>query len=288
MDRKQKGNFIGVIGTIVAHAILIIVLLLVTFKTPVNQDDGGVPVLLGQADASQLNYDPKTMIDVEVMETTSSVDPATAPAETVEEEIITQQDEETVAIKPKKETPKKEPKKEIPKKEPKKVVEKTEAEKKAEAKRLAEEKAERERKAAAEAAAKRVSGAFGKGTAMEANKGTSQSGTGVEGSKDGNSSSGEKNGTGGYGTFNLGGRSIGEGGLPKPVYNIQEGGRVVVSITVNPSGAVIDASIHLGQTNTVNTTLRNAALKAAKNARFNAVSGNNNQMGTITYYFNLK
>jgi hypothetical protein len=34
--------------------------------------------------------------------------------------------------------------------------------------------------------------------------------------------------------------------------------------------------------------LRKAAEDAAKKARFNAVSGLNNQTGTITYYFNLK
>ena len=38
----------------------------------------------------------------------------------------------------------------------------------------------------------------------------------------------------------------------------------------------------------VNPALRKAAEDAAKKARFNAVSGLNNQTGTITYYFNLK
>ena len=143
------------------------------------------------------------------------------------------------------------------------------------------------RKAAAEAASKRVAGAFGKGSQMGGSKGTATSGEGVEGSKDGNSSTGAKSGVGGYGTFNLGGRSIGEGGLPRPVYNVQEEGRVVVSITVNPAGHVIATSINR-LTNTVNSTLRKAAEDAAKKARFNAVDGVNNQTGTITYYFNLK
>ena len=122
---------------------------------------------------------------------------------------------------------------------------------------------------------------------MDGSKGTASSGTGVEGSKDGNSPSGAKTGTGGYGTFDLGGRSIGEGGLPRPVYNVQEEGRVVVSITVNPAGHVIATSINR-QTNTVNTALRKAAEDAARRARFNAVEGVNNQTGTITYYFNLR
>ena len=172
-------------------------------------------------------------------------------------------------------------------KEPVKKPEKTEAEKAAEAKRLAEEKAERERKAAEEAAKKKVANAFGKGAQMGGSKGTSASGTGTEGSKDGNSSTGAKTGTGGYGTFDLGGRSLGTGSLPKPAYNVPEEGRVVVNITVNPAGVVIGTSIN-PQTNTVNSTLRKAAEDAAKKARFNTVEGPNNQTGTITYYFNLR
>jgi TonB family protein len=193
----------------------------------------------------------------------------TAPQvqETVEQDIITQETEETVAIKPKAEPKKKE---EV------KKPEKTEAEKAEEARKLAAAKAERERKEAEEAARKRVAGAFGKGAQM-----------GIQGSPTGNAPSGATSGTGGYGSFNLGGRSLGEGGLPRPVYNVQDEGRVVVTITVNPAGHVIATSINR-QTNTVNPALRKAAEDAAKKARFNAVSGLNNQTGTITYYFNLK
>ena len=150
-----------------------------------------------------------------------------------------------------------------------------------------EAKAERERKAAEEAARKKVAGAFGKGSQMTGNKGTSAGGTGTEGSKEGNSSTGAKTGTGGYGTFDLGGRSLGTGSLPKPVYNVQEEGRVVVNITVNPAGQVVATSIN-PQTNTVNSALRKAAEDAARKARFNTVDGVTNQTGTITYYFNLR
>ena len=79
---------------------------------------------------------------------------------------------------------------------------------------------------------------------MTGNKGTSAGGTGTEGSKEGNSSTGAKTGTGGYGTFDLGGRSLGTGSLPKPAYNVQEEGRVVVNITVNPAGQVVATSIN--------------------------------------------
>lgn len=279
MDGKKKGEYIGMLGALLVHVAIIALLILVSFTLPNNQDEGGVPVMMGDVDASLGNYDPSTMVDVDVLPP-EDVPEVVEPQETVEQEMITQTEEETVVIKPKAESKKEKP--EVVKK-----PEKTAAEKAAEAKKLAEEKAERERKAAAEAAAKRVSGAFGKGAQMDGSKGTANSGTGVEGSKDGNSSSGAKTGTGGYGTFDLGGRSIGEGGLPRPVYNVQEEGRVVVSITVNPAGHVIATSINR-QTNTVNTALRKAAEDAAKRARFNVVEGVNNQTGTITYYFNLR
>ena len=279
MDRRKKGEYVGALGALLVHVAVIALLILVSFTLPNNQDEGGVPVMMGDVDASLGNYDPSTMVDVDVLPP-EDVPEVVESQETVEQEMITQTEEETVVIKPKVE-----PKKEKP--EVVKKPEKTAAEKAAEAKKLAEEKAERERKAAAEAAAKRVSGAFGKGAQMDGSKGTANSGTGVEGSKDGDSSSGAKTGAGGYGTFDLGGRSIGEGGLPRPVYNVQEEGRVVVSITVNPAGHVIATSINR-QTNTVNTALRKAAEDAAKRARFNAVEGVNNQTGTITYYFNLR
>ena len=178
----------------------------------------------------------------------------------------------------KKETPKK--------KEPVKPKEKTEAEKRAEAERLAAEKKAAEERAAAEAAAKRIAGAFGKGTQM-GSKGTAESGEGLQGSPTGNAAEGQSTGVGGYGTFDLNGRSLGPGGLPRPIYNVQEEGRVVVTITVNPAGQVVHTSINK-RTNTANAALRKAAEDAARKARFNAVGGVNNQTGTITYYFRLK
>lgn len=280
MNIKRKSEYIGALGALLVHVAVIALLILVSFAVPrPDEEAGGVPVMMGDVDMAQGNFDPSTMVDVDVLpEETPEAQPQ--PEVESEQEMITQTEEETVAIKPKTE-PKKEKPKEV------KKPEKTAAQKAAEAKKLAEEKAERERKAAAEAARKRVAGAFGKGSQMGGSKGTAASGEGVEGSKEGNSSTGAKSGTGGYGTFDLGGRSIGAGGLPRPVYNVQEEGRVVVSITVNPAGQVIATGIHR-MTNTVNATLRRAALDAAKKARFNSVDGVNNQTGTITYYFNLK
>ena len=94
-------------------------------------------------------------------------------------------------------------------------------------------------------------------------------------------------GEGNYGTWDMGGREI-IGGLPTPsIQGIQEEGRGVVTITVNPEGNVIDTRIN-NRTNTTNLRLRQAAEQAAMKTKFNAVNGRDNQTGTITYYFQLK
>lgn len=273
---------------------------MIAIRRPQAQEEGGVPVMLGNTELSQGNADPYTLTDVDIMNEPEAPAPdisepeMVSPVET-KEEIITQTEEETVTVPkkepkreiPKKEKPKKEtPKKDVPKKEPVKPKEKTEAEKRAEAEKAAAEKKAAAERAAAEAAAKKIAGAFGKGTQM-GNKGTGTTGFGLEGSPTGNSSEGKSSGVGGYGTFDLNGRSLGSGGLPMPVYNVQDEGRVVVTITVNPAGQVISTSINK-RTNTVNASLRKAAEEAARKARFNQVDGVNNQTGTITYYFKLK
>ncbi|WP_303005287.1 TonB family protein [Bacteroides congonensis] len=290
MDRRKKGEYIGALGALLVHVAVIALLILVSFTVPQpDEDAGGVPVMMGNVESAR-GFDDPSLVDVDVLDEDAAAPAETAPELPSEQDLLTQTEEETVTLKPKTEEPKKEtvnPKEVAKPKEPVKKPEKTEAEKAAEAKRLAEEKEERERKAAEEAARKKVSGAFGKGAQMEGNKGTSAGGTGTEGSKEGNSSTGAKTGTGGYGTFDLGGRSLGTGSLPKPAYNVQEEGRVVVNITVNPAGQVISTGIN-PQTNTVSSALRKAAEDAAKKARFNTVDGVTNQTGTITYYFNLR
>ncbi len=281
MDRKKKGEYIGMLGALLVHVALLALLLLITIAVaPPHDEAGGVPVMLGNVDAAYGTYDPAGMVDVDILPEEAPAEPASVP-DPPDADMITQVEEETVAM-----PAKTEKKPEVKKPEVKKP-EKTEAEKAAEAKRLADAKAEQERKAAAEATARNVSGAFGKGSQMGTGRGTAESGTGQQGVPTGNSSTGAMSGVGGYGSFNLGGRSLGEGGLPRPAYSVQEEGTVVVAITVNPAGQVIATSIDR-RTNTVNTTLRKAAEEAALKARFNTVDGVNNQTGTITYNFKLK
>lgn len=289
----KKSKVTGIIGTVVLHIFVVLLLLFCSLTRPEIQEEGGVPVMLGNTQTAQGDADPYTMTEVDVLPQppASAPEPESMPAEPeVKQPLITQAEEPSLQVKkeePKKEKPKKEKKplkkteKKTPQKEPEKKVEpekkpeKTEAEKRAEAERLA-----------AQVAASKIAGAFGKGSKM-GNKGNAETGAGLQGSTAGNSDTGKTTGVGWNGAFDLNGRSLGEGGLPAPVYNIQDEGRVVVTIVVNPAGQVVRTSINK-RTNTVNPALRKAAEEVAKKARFNTVEGVDNQSGTITYYFKLK
>ena len=279
----KRSKLTGIIGTLAVHALVVVLLVLFRLAVPEKQEEGGVPVLMGNTDLAQGGADPYTMTEVDVMpQPQPEAQSVVEPQPEVDRPMITQQDEPSLKVKEEKSVEKKKTEaKEVktPEKSPEKKVEapkeKTEAEKRAEAE-----------KAAAEAAANKIVGAFGKGAQM-GSKGTAASGSGVQGRADGNSTTGGMAGMGGYGTFDLNGRSLGQGGLPVPVYNVQEEGRVVVTIVVSPAGKVISTSINK-RTNTVNPALRKAAEDAARKARFNTVDGPDNQSGTITYYFRLR
>lgn len=273
----------GIIGTVVVHLIILLILFVVTLHAATPEEESGVPVMLGSAELSQGDADPYTLTEVDVLD---ELQPETAPTDPSvetpsEQEMLTQDLEETVAMKPQKKPVK--PKTEVktsPKKQPEQPKQPTKT-----PEQIAAEKRAAAEKAAAEEAAKKIAGAFGKGSSM-GNRGSGTTGSGVQGSPTGNSNTGKSTGVGGVGSWDLNGRSL-TGSLPIPVYNVQDEGRVVVTIVVNPSGRVISTSINK-RTNTVSTALRRAAEEAARKARFNVTDGVNNQTGTITYYFKLR
>ena len=80
------------------------------------------------------------------------------------------------------------------------------------------------------------------------------------------------------------------GGLKKPAYNVQKEGTVVVKITVNQNGEVIEAIPGEPGTTVSDKTLWNEARKAAMETKFNRTTdpSKTKQTGTITYIFKLK
>ncbi len=266
MDNISKDRITGIVGTLLFHTVLLVLLCLLVMAAPPRQEESGVPVVLGNVEdafGSEL-----AMTDVEIIpQPEVSQQLPSSDDVSQEEPLLTQDIEESIAVPAKKDT-----------KSAKEIEAERRAAEEAERKRI-----EKETKAKAD---NLIAGAFGRGNSMSS-KGNSSDGEGTQGSKDGNSSAGKTTGVGGTGVFDLNGRSLSPAGLPKPHYNVQEEGRVVVTITVNPQGNVVKASIN-SRTNTSSPALRKAALDAAKKATFNAVSQLDDQEGTITYYFKLK
>ncbi|MFA7446566.1 MAG: energy transducer TonB [Flavobacteriaceae bacterium] len=124
--------------------------------------------------------------------------------------------------------------------------------------------------------------------------GSGGSGTGSGGGH----GSGQGLGTGsGYGTGSGSGSGSGTGNytlagrkavaLPKPQYNCNEEGTVVVDISVDRTGKVIVAKAGRGTTNMAKC-LTDVAEKAALQAKFDpSTTASEKQVGTITYNFKL-
>lgn len=254
-----KNQIQGLVVTIVAHALVVLLLLMVKLSAPLQEEESGIPVMLGNSLLAQGHTELYQYTEVSsVKSDVPNVDnaPLTQPQPQVDEPLITQPDEPTV---------------EVP------TAEELEARKRAEAERLA-----------AERAAQQMASAFGKGFEMGSKgEATEKADEGTQGIETGVAAADKAVGVGVQGTFDLNGRSLSGSGLPVPVNTVQDEGRVVVNITVNPAGQVIATSINR-RTNTVNPELRKAAEDAARKARFNAIEGVDNQSGTITYYFKLR
>ncbi len=105
------------------------------------------------------------------------------------------------------------------------------------------------------------------------------------GHSQGNTQSGSKEGEP---QARLAGRSV-MGSLPEPEYTVNKSGKVIVKISVDQYGKVVNATPGATGTTVQDRTLWEAAKKAALKAKFNlSSSAPPVQEGTITYVFRLK
>lgn len=264
-----KEKITGMIGASIFIMLLFVILLFsyFTMASP-PQDLEGIPVMFGNMeDAGGYEEPPMNEITPPVEKI---IVPQNIPTEAP---LIAQTVDNTIAIKEQQKNLKEE-------EERKKRVQQEELRRRQE--EAAERKKREQEEARKRAISNEMSGLFGENAGS---RGTTE-GQGTQGVSTGNSNQGATTGTGGIGSFNLGGRSLGSGGLIQPKYAVDDYGTVVVNITVDSKGNVIEAEIGKG-TNTGNTSLRTEALRAARSTKFNSISTANNQQGTITYKFNL-
>ena len=112
-------------------------------------------------------------------------------------------------------------------------------------------------------------------------------GTGDQGKENGTPNSNNYNGNGGSGSnFSLKGRSAVS--LPKPDYNSNQQGKIVIDIWVNQQGVVTRVEGPAQGSTITNGAMVEQAKKAARKARFNAdTKALEEQKGSITYIFTI-
>lgn len=244
-EKKDKGIAIG--GTILVHALAVLILFLMAFKTPLPlPGEEGVEVDLGMMDQGMGNIQPEK----------PAIPQSYTPPQEIQkadDDLATQTDDEAPAIeKPKK--PK--PKEEKPAEEPKPTV---------------------NQRALFKGNSNPQAGGSEGITGQPGDQGKPN---GLAGVRQYEGNGGKGNGPG----YSLGGR--GAKSLHRPNDDFSEEGIIVVDIWVNRAGQVTRAEIANKGTTLINSEMRNKAKQAALRSIFASdPDAPEEQHGTITYTF---
>ena len=246
-DKEKKDKGIAILGTIVFHALAVLVLLLMAFRTPLPlPGEEGVEVDLGMMDQGMGNIQPEK----------PAIPQAAQPQQQMnktKEDLVTQNDDEAPAIEKPKNT---KPKQEKPAEEPKPTV---------------------NQRALFKGNNNPQEGGSEGITGQPGDQGNPN---GLAGIKKYDGQGGKGNGTG----YDLGGR--GAKSLHRPNDDFSEEGIVVVDIWVNRQGKVTRAEVATKGTTVINSDMRQKAIQAALRSSFAADSNApEEQHGTITYTF---
>ena len=268
---KDSDKLYGVLGSIAFHLIIVLILAISVLRAN-EQEHLEIPVVSEDFLAGGGSSSPAPGGNEQQPAAAPVVPRPTSPPPSSADPVVTQ-DDESIAIAAAK----------------RKQEAEERRQREAEEARLRAEEAERARQAEAERRqqadiSNRVSGAFGRGSGTGSGTQGSSTGSGAGDNPFGNSGSGtgSGNGTG----YSLAGRSL-EGGLPRPQFPVPEEGTIVIDITVDPQGNVISATIGRGTQNITSENIRQSAINAARKAKFNPVSTGVNQLGTITYRYEI-
>ncbi|MBP5659356.1 MAG: TonB family protein [Paludibacteraceae bacterium] len=276
MDKNKKAKIESGLLTLLIMALLFLLLWYVYIDAPQQTEEEGIEVAFGDSeDGGGSEPEAVPMPAVPVTQA-----PPPTPQAPSENDLMVQDDEESLALaKQREEEKKKRAEQEELIRKQREEQARLEAEQRAEQQRIAEEQARK----AAEEQAKRdnannlMAGMFGNNQQGAQGSGTTQ-GAGQQGSDNpvGQGLSGGNN-------WKLTGRSMKK--LPSPSKDFNSEGVVVVAITVDNTGKVV-AARHTEGTTTSDNKLIQLAEAAARQAEFSE-SETKMQYGTITYRFKL-
>lgn len=291
MNEDKKSKILGIVITLLLHILLAVLLWLNYFGTKPHEEESGIMVMVGvdaegsgeelmESEDTDLQPEPSP---IDVPPTPSPAQSTPIPSTTAADPVLTQDDADAPYAAAQKEKELKERKEEEAR-----LLAQAEAKRQEELRKQQEEEARRKaeeeaaRKKAEEEAAKRkaisnqMAGLFN-------NNGTGSS-SGLQGSADGNSTTGAASGSPGYGNYDLGGRGM-VGSLPRPEFNKNISGTMVVTIWVDSEGNVKEAHAGAKGSTISDLQIRVASEQAAMKAKFAKTEAKGLTQGTITYYF---
>lgn len=264
MNNPKKDKVLAVFGTLLIHALVVLILFLMAFRTPLPlPGEEGVEVDLGLYNQGMGQVQPERPA---IPEPAAPSKPHEDESTKSKDDVVTQDTEEAPSIKTEK---KKDPKeetvtkpKETPKETPKEPEEKPQPTVNQRALFKGSEKSQ-----------------DGGSEGITSQPGDQGNPNGLAGIKKYDGQGGQGNGTG----YDLGGR--GAKSLQRPSKDFPEEGHIVVEIWVDREGNVVRTSIAKG-TDITNNEMRNMALEAARRSKFSPdPNAPEEQRGTITYTF---
>jgi len=287
MNQDNKDRLIAIAITLVAH-ILVALLLWFTYFGPVqNIEEKAVLMMIDIEDveaegtnalAANSSYHPTDAQPEATAPTPTPAPTPSAPPTPPASPVVTQPDDDAPAIaQQQKEEEEQQRLAEAERQRKQEELRRQQEEEKRRAEEEAKRKAEEERK---RQESQRINSQLG---GLFNNNGNGGS-TGSNSQGNGSTNTGKTNGNEGIGEVDLGGRGL-SGRLPRPTFNKNVSGKVVLLINVDAQGNVV-GNITIGQGTTIaDQEIRQAAIDAARQAKFKPISGTSTTPGKITYHF---
>ncbi len=277
----------GIAGTLIFHLGLVILFIFSGLITPLPlPEEEGILINFGTSNEGEGFIEPSAIFQTQAVEQAEPI-----PSETTiqsgesEDEILTQDIEEAPAVESKalEEERKREEERERLEELERQRQEELERQRIIEEQKRIQEITDRTRNALSNNRNNADNAATGEGkTTGQGNQGSETGSVNSDNHSSGISGLGDKGIS-----YSLAGRT--PQSLPKPEYNYQAEGIVVVEVTVNQNGNVTKATAGVKGSTTLDNNLLKAAQKAALAAKFdrkpNAAAF---QKGTITYHFLLQ
>ena len=277
MQTQTEAKIWGAIASYLSMVLLFLLLWFIYIDMPFSEEEEGIEVAFGDSSEGGGN-----MQEMPAVSEPQPSTPPPAPQEPSQNDLLTQEDEEALAL----ERQRKQEQERQKALEQERIRKEKEEKARLEAERIAREKAIAEQKAKEQAAkdkANALMGAFGQNNDNSSGSGLS-SGSTTQGNPAGHGSnpvgSGNSNGNG----WSLKGRNL-VGTLAKPNYDSNQEGKVVVNIRVNAEGKVISATKGQGTDISDEQVIKDACA-AARKVTF--TPGDGDAVGMITYIYKNK